>query len=105
MGNNEIRLRKQKLNPGRIARHRNYAELMRRHKRGLKTKQLLLIIIYIIVVLLLLLLSFIAIRIEKNREGKSSGISIEQKSISISTHLPLPWSDEQFLHPPHNATT
>ena len=105
MGSNEIRLRKHKLNPGRIARHRNYAELMRRHRRGLKTKQLLLVVIYVIIVLLLLLLSFIAIRLEKNKEGKSSGTVMEQKSISISTHLPLPWSDERFIGPPNYPTT
>lgn len=105
MGSNEIRLRKQKLNPGRIARHRNYAELMRKHRRGLKTKQLLLIAIYIVIVLLLLLLSFIAIRIEKKSVGKSSGIFAEPKDISISTHLPLPWSDEQFISSPNNTTT
>ena len=96
MGSNEIRLRKQKLNPGRIAHHRNYTELMRRHKRGLKTKQLLLVVVYIIVVLLLILLSFIAIRLEKSREGKSASHLIEMKHISISSQLPLPWCDEQF---------
>jgi len=77
MGSNEIRLRKQKLNPGNIARHRNYAALMRRHKRELKTRQLLLVAIYIVVVLVLLLLSYIAIRIEKNREEKKTGTLIE----------------------------
>jgi flagellar biosynthesis/type III secretory pathway M-ring protein FliF/YscJ len=72
MGGNEIRLRKQRLNPGRIARHRDYAELMRRHQRRLKAKQLLLVVVYIIVVLILILLSFIAVRIEKTREGKKT---------------------------------
>src|SRR5690349_19519047 len=70
MGSNEIRLRKQKLNPGRIARHRDYAELMRKHRRGLKTKQLLLVVIYIVIVLVLLLLSYIAIHVERTREAK-----------------------------------
>ena len=105
MGSNEIRLRKQRLNPGRIARHRNYDELMRRHKRGLKTKQLLVVVIYAIIVLLLLLLSFIAIRLEKNKEGKSTNTSVEIKTISISTQLPLPWSDEQFGFTSYNAKT
>lgn len=105
MGSNEIRLRKQKLNPGSIARHRNYAELMRRHRRGLKTRQLLLVVIYIVIVLILLLLSFMAIRIERQREGKTTHAPIEQKDISISTHLPLPWSDEQFSFSPHHSKT
>lgn len=70
MGSNEIRLRKQRLNPRQIARHRDYSELMRKHRRGLKTKQLLLVVVYIIVVLILILLSFIAIRLEKEREKK-----------------------------------
>ncbi|GEM_PF-545133 len=103
MGSNEIRLRKQKLNPGRIAHYRNYAELMRRHRRSLKTKQLLMVVIYVVIVLILILLSFLAIRIEKNREKKSSRFLIEQKHISISTHLPLPWSDEHDHCPPHNT--
>ena len=105
MGSNEIRLRKQKLNPGKIARHRNYAELMRRHKRGLKTKQLLLVVIYIIVVLVLILLSYIAIRIERNREGKTANLSTEQSHIFISTHLPLPWSDEQSTFASNHTKT
>lgn len=75
MGSNEIRLRKQKLNPRRIERHRNYAELMRRHRRGLKTKQLLLLVVYIIVVLILILLSYIAIRVEKERESKNARVT------------------------------
>jgi competence protein ComGC len=74
MGSNEIRLRKQRLNPGNISRHRNYAELMRRHRRGLKTRQLLLVVIYIVIVLVLLLLSYIAIRVEKAREGKNARV-------------------------------
>ena len=105
MGSNEIRLRKQRLNPGKIARHRDYAELMRRHRRGLKTKQLLLVAIYIVIVLLLLLLSYIAIRIERNREGKSASVSTEQKDISIFTQLPLPWSDDQFTFSPDHPKT
>ncbi len=100
MGSNEIRLRKQKLNPGRIARHRNYAELMRRHRRGLKTRQLLLVAIYIVIVLLLLLLSYIAIRIERQREGKQARTATEQKHIFISTRLPLPYGNECFPSPP-----
>jgi hypothetical protein len=105
MGSNEIRLRKQKLNPGKIARHRNYAELLRRHRRGLKTRHLLLVAIYVVVVLLLILLSYIVIRIERQREGKSSGIRTEQKDISISTQLPLPWSDEQVSSSPDHSKT
>jgi uncharacterized membrane protein YvbJ len=105
MGSNEIRLRKQKLSPGRIAHHRNYADLMRKHRRGLKTKQLLLLAVYIIVVLLLIILSFIAIRVQKNKEGKSANILIEKKHISISSQMPLPWSDEQFSFSPDHTKT
>ena len=104
MGSNEIRLRKQKLNPGKIARHRNYAELMRKHRRGLKTRQLLLVAIYVVVVLVLLLLSYIAIRIERKREGKTTDISI-QKGVSISSHCPLPWSNEYAEASSHHTTT
>ena len=105
MGSNEIRLRKHKLNPGKVARHRDYAELMRKHRRGLKTKQLLLVAIYIVIVLLLVLLSFMAIRIERQREGKSTSISPAVKNISIFTQLPLPWSDEQSSFPSDHPKT
>jgi uncharacterized membrane protein (DUF485 family) len=105
MGGNEIRLRKQRLNPGRIARHRDYTELMRKHRRGLKTKQLLLVVIYIIVVLMLILLSFIAIRLERSREGKTGNISTGLKDISISKQLTLPWKDEWFHFSPDHPKT
>lgn len=90
MGSNEIRLRKNKLNPVRIARHRNYAELMRKHRRGLKTRQLLLVAIYIVVVLMLLLLSYIAIRIERNREEIKAKVEYQcsDQAISLSQTLP-----------------
>lgn len=87
MGSNEIRLRKQRLNPGNISRHRNYAELMRRHRRGLKTRQLLLIVIYIVVVLLLLLLSYIAIRVERNREQKKATVSSQCSDHATSSFM------------------
>ena len=105
MGSNEIRLRKQRLNPGRIARHRNYAELMRKHKRGLKTKQLLLVALYIVIVLLLVILSYIAIQIERNKEKKTADTSLEVNQISISSQLPLPWSDERFSFSPDHPKT
>jgi hypothetical protein len=104
MASNEIRLRKNKLNPGKIARHRNYDELVRKHRRVLKTQQLLLAVVYIVVVLVLILLSYMAIRVERKREGKTSRISTEQ-NISVSTQLPLPWSDDQFRSPSVNSKT
>lgn len=105
MGSNEIRLRKQRLNPGKIARHRDYTELMRKHKRGLKTRQLILVAIYIVIVLLLIILSFIAIRIERQREGKTASTLLERNNTFISNQLPLPWSDEQFSFSPDHTKT
>ncbi len=87
MGSNEIRLRKQKLNPGRVARHRNYAELMRKHERSLKTRHLIVVLVYFIVVLIMLFISLMIIRMEKKKELKN--VRAYAFSIDHSTQ-PLP---------------
>ncbi len=72
MGSNEIRLRKQKLNPGRIARYRNYPALMHKHKQALRTRHLIIVLIYFIIVMSLLFISVMIIRMERKKELKNA---------------------------------
>ncbi len=77
MGKNEIRLRRQMMSTGRIARHRNYTELMRQHDRDVKLKRVLRVFIYFLVVLFLVIILIIVLRWEKRATQKSSHTSIE----------------------------
>jgi len=65
MGRNEIRLRRQSMSTGRIARHRNYSELMRQHDRDVKMKRITRVFLYFLVILILVILLVIVVRIEK----------------------------------------
>jgi preprotein translocase subunit SecG len=77
MGKNEIRLRRQMMSTGRIARHRNYTELMRQHDRDVKLKRVLRVFIYFLVVLFLVIILIIVLRWEKRATQKNTQASTE----------------------------
>ena len=68
MGRNEIRMRRQLMNAGRIAHHRNYGELMARHEREVKIKRITKVVIYFLIIAFLLIIFIIVTRWE-NREN------------------------------------
>lgn len=72
MGRNEIRLKRQKLSSGRIAKHRNYDELMARHEREKKIKRATYALVYfaIFAILMVLLLAVLTIRKLENQKAK-----------------------------------
>jgi cbb3-type cytochrome oxidase subunit 3 len=72
MGRNEIRLRRQRMAAGNIARHRNYGELMERHARDQKWKRMFKIFIYFLLVAFLTIIFIIVLRWEKRKEKKQS---------------------------------
>lgn len=76
MGRNEIRLRKQMMSTGRIARHRNYSDLMRQHERDSKLKRIFKAFTYFLIILFVIILLIIVIRWEK-RKSQTSKASIE----------------------------
>jgi uncharacterized membrane protein YvbJ len=61
MGRNEIRLRRQKMTSGRIAQHRNYADVMARHERDIKLKRIVRAFLYFLIIVFLVIL-FIIVR-------------------------------------------
>lgn len=67
MGRNEIRLRRNMMSTGRIARHRNYTELMRQHDRDTKMKRVLRVFLYFLIILFLLIILLIVVRWEKKQ--------------------------------------
>jgi hypothetical protein len=77
MGRSEIRLRRQMMSSGRIARHRNYTELMRQHEHDVKLKRVLKVFLYFLIILILLITLVIVIRWEKRASEKKSHSSIE----------------------------
>lgn len=60
------------MSTGRIARHRNYAELMRQHDRDTRLKRIVRVFTYFLVVLFLLIILLIVMRWEAKQTGKSS---------------------------------
>jgi preprotein translocase subunit SecG len=70
MGRNEIRLRRHTMSSGRIARHRNYSELMRQHDRDAKWKRVIRVFIYFLVILFFLIILIIVLRWESKLETK-----------------------------------
>jgi preprotein translocase subunit SecG len=77
MGKNEIRLRRNMMSTGRIARHRNYTELMRQHDRDTKLKRILKVFTYFLIILFITLILIIVIRWEKRKSIQTSKAVIE----------------------------
>lgn len=59
------------MSAGRIARHRNYSELMRQHERDSKLKRILRVFTYFLIALFVLLLLLIVSRWETKQVDKS----------------------------------
>lgn len=69
------------MSSGRIARHRNYGEIMARHERDVKIKRVLRVFVYVLIIAILVLLFFVVKRIEKKTSDKeTSTISYTLKS-------------------------
>lgn len=77
MGKSEIRLRRNMMSTGRIARHRNYTEVMRQHDRDTKLKRILKVFTYFLIILFITLILIIVIRWERRKTLKSSKASTE----------------------------
>jgi hypothetical protein len=80
MGRNEIRLRRQMMNTGRIAQHRNYGEIMARHERELKLKRISRVVIYFLIIAFFVILFFIITRWEMRENSKEAS----PESISLT---------------------
>ncbi len=81
MGRNEIRLRRNMMSTGRIARHRNYTEVMRQHDSSTKLKRILRVFAYFLVALFFLILLIIVLRWEKKQNDtpdKSTRVEINR---------------------------
>jgi hypothetical protein len=71
MGRNEIRLRRQRMSSGKIAQHRNYAEVMRQHEHDVKFKRIFRVFVYFLIILVLIILLVIVFRWEKRANKKA----------------------------------
>lgn len=74
MGRNDIRLRRQMMSSGRIARHRNYGEIMARHERDVKVKRVIRVFVYFLIIAIIVLLYFIVTRVEKKSTEKKTAL-------------------------------
>jgi len=68
------------MSAGRIARHRNYGELMERHERGIKLRRLVLAAVYLLIIFSLLIFFLIV----RWREQKQKNIKQETAFVMTS---------------------
>ncbi|MCK6618730.1 MAG: hypothetical protein L6Q51_13920 [Cyclobacteriaceae bacterium] len=80
MGRNEIRIRRQLMSSGRIARHRNYTELMRQHDKEVRLKRVIKVFTYFLIILFLLILLLIIIRWENKQSNPSNSHEVKTKA-------------------------
>ena len=88
MGRNEIRLRRNTMSSGRIARHRNYSELMRQHDKDVRLKRVLRVFTYFLIILFLLILLLIVVRWEQKQRYGTSTIESIQHGTSFGKYYP-----------------
>ncbi len=69
MARNEIRLQKNRMSSGRIAKHRNYSELMRVHNREHNMKRVLRVFLYFLIILFLLIILITVMRWESKQQS------------------------------------
>lgn len=62
------------MSSGRIARHRNYGEIMARHERDVKVKRVIRVFIYFLIIAIIVLLYFIVMRVEKKSVEKKTAL-------------------------------
>lgn len=67
MGRHEIKLRRDAIDEGHIARHRNYGLLMKRHRRGLRLKRLFIVLFYVLIFIAILGMYLVVKRDEQRR--------------------------------------
>jgi hypothetical protein len=80
MSRNEIRLRKNRISAGDIARHRNYGKLMRRHDRYLKMKRSIIALVYFLIITLMILV-YMLTKLTKRAEQKKTTPAPEEKAV------------------------
>jgi hypothetical protein len=68
MAENEIRLRRQAVSAGKMKNYRNYALVLKRHRRDMMIKHAIRFMIYFLIVALLLTLSFIMVYQSRKEE-------------------------------------
>lgn len=95
MGRNEIRLRKNLMSAGRIARHRNYSELMRQHNKEIRLKRVLRVFYYFLIILFLLILLLIVLRWE-SKQGVDSSHSIKKSSFYSFVSNSIRYPDQRY---------
>lgn len=62
------------MSSGRIARHRNYGEIMARHERDVKVKRVIRVFVYFLIIAIIVLLYFIVTRVEKKSTEKKTAL-------------------------------
>lgn len=88
MAKNDIRLRRQRMTTGYIARHRNYGDIMERHGRDQKWKRMFKVFIYFLIAAFFIIVLVIVVRWEQ-RENKKRNTNAKKITQHIASHQRL----------------
>lgn len=70
------------MSSGRIAQHRNYADVMARHERDIKLKRIARTFVYFLIIAFLLILFLIVRRWEQKESGKPATTFVTESSVT-----------------------
>lgn len=87
MARNDIRLRRQRMTAGNIARHRNYGDIMERHERDQKWKRMFKVFIYFLIAAFFTILLIIVVRWEqrKSKDQNTNSPTVIERTVSPPT--------------------
>lgn len=85
MGRHEIRLRRKKMTSRRIEGHKNYYDVLRKHKRSSRLKKLFKLIILLLFFLALIFFSYtFLMKVDQVENNEQEEVSLYQKNIKAS---------------------
>lgn len=86
MARNDIRLRRQRMTAGNIARHRNYGDIMERHERDQKWKRMFKVFIYFLIAAFFTIVLVIVVRWEQRKsKGQATANKVTEQVFSPPT--------------------
>ena len=88
MERNEIRMRRQRMSAGNIARHRNYGDLLLRHERDQRLKRMFRLFIYFLLAAFLVILFVIILRWEKRKNDQKRTTPVTSAFLQASFGSP-----------------
>ena len=89
MGRNEIKIRRDNISEGHIARHRNYGLLMKRHRRDLRMRRLTIVLVYLLILIAIIALYIVVKKDEQRRRVGPLHPSTAVRNEGVGINTPI----------------